>query len=211
MFCYRRPIVVVTALLALLLVSGTARAHERREVGPYLFVVGFLNEPAFAGEQNAMSVRISDAKTEEPAEGLEEHLSAQLIYGAEQRDMQLTPVWNDPGHYKAHFYPTAAGDYTFRFVGEIGGTPVDETFTSKPGGFNAVQDPVELQFPVHVPTAIDLNAQLLAAHSTARTATILGGAGLALGLVSLITALLALRGRRSTSAVQEPSAAGSAR
>ena len=33
--------------------ASPAYAHERRTVGPYQLVVGFLTEPAFAGTANA--------------------------------------------------------------------------------------------------------------------------------------------------------------
>lgn len=203
-------------LLVMLVVGGffsvsSASAHEHRDVGSYTFVVGFLNEPAFEGELNGMSVEITNAETKQPVEGLEKTLKAQVIFGAEQRDMTLTPVWNEPGHYKAHFYPTAAGDYTFRFYGDIEGAQVDESFTSKPGGFNAVQAPAELQFPASVPAASELSTQLAAAQSSARTATMLGGAGLLFGLVGLGVATVALRGRGSRANVGEPTVARSSR
>lgn len=201
-------------LLAMLLVGGlfsvsSASAHEHREVGKYTFVVGFLNEPAFEGELNAMSVRITNTETKQPVEGLESTLKAELIHGAAKRDMTLTPVFNDPGHYKAHFYPTAAGAYTFHFFGDIEGTPIDEQFTSKPGGFNEVQAPAALQFPASVPAANELSTQLAAAQSAAQTAMLLGGAGLLFGLVGLGVAVAALRGRSGRAKIGEPSAARS--
>ena len=68
---YRSVIALFAALLALVLVPTLALAHERREVGNYLFVVAFLNEPAFQEEQNRMSVRITNKDTEQPVEKLE--------------------------------------------------------------------------------------------------------------------------------------------
>jgi hypothetical protein len=203
-------------LLVALLVGGffsasKALAHEHRDVGKYTFVVGFLNEPAFQGELNAMSVRITNAETKQPVENLEKTIKAQLIFGAEQRDMTLTRVFNDPGHYKAHFYPTETGAYTFRFFGDIEGTQIDEKFTSKPGGFNEVQGPAELQFPVKVPANTELNTQLAAAQNAVRTATLLGAGGLVLGLISLVTAFMALRRRTDTGTVREPSVVQSSR
>jgi len=41
----------------------------------------------------------------------------------------------------------ATGDYTFRIVGDIEGTPVDETFTSSPQGVDAVQPREPFEFP----------------------------------------------------------------
>jgi hypothetical protein len=180
-----------------------ASAHEHRDVGKYEFVVGFMNEPAFEGEQNGVWVQITEKATSRPVENLAETLKAQVIFGDQQRDMTLKPAWGEKGVYTADFYPTSSGDYTFRFMGEIEGTTVDEKFTSSPDGFNSVQPISELQFPAKVPTANEAATQIAAAQSTARTATILGGAGLALGLVSTIVALLALRGRGTTSGTRE--------
>lgn len=203
-------------LLATLLIGGffgvsSVSAHEHRDVGKYTFVVGFLNEPAFESELNAMSVQITNTEAKLAVEGLENTLKAQLIFGGEQRDMTLTPVYNEPGHYKAHFYPTAAGDYTFRFYGNIQGVEVDEKFTSKPGGFNSVQPAAELQFPAKLPAASELSTQLAAAQSSAQTATMLGGAGLLFGLIGLGTAAAALRGRGARAAAGDRSVAQSSR
>jgi hypothetical protein len=209
--CFSRAMLLFVLLVGGLLSASRASAHEHRDVGKYTFVVGFLNEPAFEGELNAMSVRITNTETKLPVEGLEKALKAQLIFGSEQRDMELRPVFRDPGHYKAHFYPTAAGDYTFRFFGDIEGTQIDEKFTSKPGGFNSVQAPSELQFPAKVPANAELSSQLAAAQSSARTATMLGGGGLLFGLVSLGMALAALRHRGTRAQLGEPSVARSSR
>ncbi|HEY3126471.1 MAG TPA: hypothetical protein VGK07_05385, partial [Candidatus Limnocylindria bacterium] len=40
--------------------AGTAAAHERRMVGPYQFVVGWLNEPAYVGLMNSLDLRVTD-------------------------------------------------------------------------------------------------------------------------------------------------------
>jgi hypothetical protein len=41
----------------------------------------------------------------------------------------------------------AAGDYTFHIFGTINGDAIDETFTSSPEGFGAVEDAATIQFP----------------------------------------------------------------
>ena len=195
------------ALLCAFLLPVVASAHEHRAVGNYEFVVGFINEPAFEGEQNGIWVQITDKATQTPVENLADTLKAQVIYGAEQLDLALEPAWNEKGVYTADFYPTAAGDYTFRFYGDIAGTTIDEKFTSSPEGFSSVQATSALQFPAKVPAATELSAELAAARSSARTSMILGGAGLALGLVSLGVAASALRGRRANTVPTERSAA----
>ena len=184
---------VLFAVLAAVVVPGIASAHEHREVGEYEFVVGFANEPAYENEQNGIWVSVKNHETGAPVEGLEGTLKAQVIYGASTRDMELAPAWGEEGVYTSNFYPTAAGDYTFRFFGDINGTPVDESFTSSPEGFNAVGSVSELQFPAQVST----NAQL---QSQIRTAQMLGAAGLVVGVAGLLLAAWALRSRRSAPA-----------
>lgn len=198
---------IAVALLSALLLPVAVSAHEHRDVGQYKFVVGFINEPAFEGEQNGIWVSITDKTTQTPMENLAETLKAQVIYGEQQLDLALEPAWNEKGVYTADFYPTSAGDYTFRFFGDVNGTAIDETFTSSPEGFSSVQPTTALQFPAKVPAATELRSELAAALRMARTATILGGAGLAFGLISLLAALGALRGRRTPAALDERSAA----
>ena len=55
----RLAIAVSLALaLAAAFASATARAHEDAEVGGYTVTVGFLKEPAYEGEMNAVEVRV---------------------------------------------------------------------------------------------------------------------------------------------------------
>ena len=49
----------VAAVLLLTLCAAVAAAHEHRNVHEYNFVVGFIQEPAFEGLLNAVSVRIT--------------------------------------------------------------------------------------------------------------------------------------------------------
>lgn len=190
-------VVVLAAVLYGGLLPPAAFAHEHREVGKYVFVVGFINEPAFQGEQNGIYVKITEKERDKPVEGLADTLKAQVIHGANTRDIELHQAWGETwgekGVYTAVFYPTATGDYTFRFFGDIAGTQVDEQFTSSPEGFDSVASPAEFQFPAKVAGPDELSMQLAAAQSATRTALLLGGAGLAVGVVGLITAFLALR------------------
>jgi hypothetical protein len=147
-------LVTVVALLLPALVT----AHEHREVagGQYELTVGFLNEPAFVNQQNGLSLRVvalagdgatapADAGT--PVEGLTDTVEATVIYGDQEMELELEPVFNDPGHYRAIFFPTAPGAYTFHITGEIEGSEIDETFTSGPETFSEVEPIEPYQFP----------------------------------------------------------------
>ena len=194
-------------LFALLIVPAVASAHEHRDVGTYEFVVGFKNEPAFENEQNGIWVEITDKASGAPVENLAETLKAQVIFGSQTRDMTLKPAWGEKGVYISDFYPTAAGDYTFRFFGDINGTPIDEKFTSAPDGFNSVQPVTELQFPTKIASASEMSTQLAAAQRTAQIAMGLGVAGLGLGTLGLILGALAFRRRGGATPQREQSVA----
>jgi hypothetical protein len=189
-----RLLMILLIAIALLAPSATL-AHEHREVGPFEFTVGFMHEPAFEHEQNGIWLRVERHDSGEPVEGLAGSLRAEVIKGAQQRELELRPAWNEPGVYTAVFYPTEPGDYTFRFTGEIEGQAVDESFTSSPGGFDSVREVSALQFPASVPGNTVLMAELESARSTARIAMGVAIAGMLLGLGGLIAGLLALRGR----------------
>ncbi len=151
-----RQILALTAVAALL-IGGygifRADAHEQRDVADqYSFVVGFLAEPAFAGQQNGLSLEISTLDptggiASQPVEGAAETLTAEVGYGDQSMPITIEPVYGQPGAYRAIFFPTAPGDYSFHITGTIGETAIDETFTSADGEFGAVQDPAPLQFP----------------------------------------------------------------
>ena len=53
----------LASLLVLSLTVGAALAHEGRPVGDYRFIVGWLEEPAYEGARNAVSVRVNKVIT----------------------------------------------------------------------------------------------------------------------------------------------------
>ncbi len=151
----------VVALAAVSLVGflpTLASAHETRDVagGKYHLVVGFLDEPPFTGFKNSLDLRVSDNALPSPAagetatngvEGLESTLQAEIIYGDQKKSLTLVPRFRTPGAYNAWVIPMAGGDYSFHIFGTINGDAIDETFTSSPEGFSAVQDAASIQFP----------------------------------------------------------------
>ena len=46
--------------------TGQALAHEDREAGGYKLVVGFMDEPAYEGERNAVSLRVTKESRRRP-------------------------------------------------------------------------------------------------------------------------------------------------
>ena len=195
----RRPLAVFAiAVVSLLVVAAPADAHERRNVGPYLFVVGWLNEPAFEGQPNAATVRISDTRETpaKPVEGLEKGLRIEVIQGGlASFGGELHTVFGQPGLYALYLYPTVAGQYRYRVTGTIGTTTVNETFESGPTTFNDVQAATALQYPTKVPTGGDLASELAAARDAANGARAMAIAGIAIGIVATVLAIASARRR----------------
>ena len=142
-------------LTMLALLAGPAAAHEEREVGGFALVVGFGQEPAYAGQPNSVQLLLS--KGGNPITDLGDTLSVAVGFGDQSRDVSVEPFFEigefgTPGDYRAWFIPTRAGQYSFHFTGTIRGTKIDETFTSGPKTFGDVVSPADVEFPVQDPT-----------------------------------------------------------
>jgi len=204
-------LVVALTTVILVGVAGPASAHERREVGQRVFVVGFGEEPAYAGQPNSVQLLLSDQK-ERPVTDLGDALSVEVVFGDQRTELSLEPrfvvgVFGEPGDYRAYFVPSRPGRYTFQFSGTIKGQQVDETFTSGPKTFDDVQDPAAQMFPVRDPSTGQLAERL--DRDVARldssiddvdqglgVARVLGIAGIVVGLVAVGFALATLRRRK---------------
>jgi hypothetical protein len=136
-----------------------ARAHEERQVGGHTLVVGWLDEPAFAGFKNAVQL-IASHGDGDPVTGAT--LEVEVIFGeagADERTeaMLLEPAFGSPGEYHAFLIPTRPGTYTFHVSGALEeGEELDETFTSGEQTFNDVREPTEAQFPAQDPSTGEL-------------------------------------------------------
>ena len=180
-----RATVLSVALVAL--TAGGALAHESREVGEHTFVVGFMDEPVFTGQKSGLEFLVTLGE-EKPVEGLEETLQAQVTFGSETRDLEISPRFGEPGAYESVFFPTAAGPYTFRIFGEVEGEPFNESFTSGPETFGEVEELAGGQFPVQFPATADVVAGAEAGAAAATQATI----ALVLAILGLLAGLVAL-------------------
>jgi hypothetical protein len=209
------PAVILMA--ALILLTNIAYAHERRMVGDYEFVVGFLVEPAIEGEKNGVDLRVRIPSEEEggtptPVEGVHETLQVEITHvpSGVSKSAELRAIFNDPGHYTSDLIPTAPGPYRFHFTGSVGDLTVDEIFESGPGTFGEVEPSVDFQFPETIPQAREMESAIrgtqdtaqqsaaaitaaeeaaAAAQSTATIALILGAVGLLAGAGGVVMAL----------------------
>lgn len=191
----RLPLALLAAVLLSLLAASPAAAHGHITVGDYELVIGFRSEPALQGEPNGLDLRVTNVKTGELVAGLEETLSAEIGFGGSTQSLELRARWGEEGSYTADVLPTAAGDYSFRIFGEIAGTPVDETMTSSPDTFSAVETKAAISFPAPEPSVAELQTQVAAARQQSLIAILVGGAGALLGLAGLA---FGLRSRRSS-------------
>ncbi|HEX6207271.1 MAG TPA: hypothetical protein VF058_02825, partial [Actinomycetota bacterium] len=141
--------------MLLLLAPAPAMAHEGREVGDVVMVVGFGSEPAMAYEPNWASLTLTDHDMEEPIlNGVD--LEVEITYGEESTTMAMEPAFGDTGEYRAVFVPSRPGDYSFRFFGTVRGQRINETFSSGPDTFSPANDPAELSFPAQDPTVAEV-------------------------------------------------------
>ncbi|MDQ3855766.1 MAG: hypothetical protein M3281_05150, partial [Chloroflexota bacterium] len=74
---------------------------------------------------------------------------------------------------------------------------VHEVFESGPNRFDGVVDVAELQFPVKAPAPDALQASLDDVRHAAAQARLIGFAGIAVGALGLLTAVVALARQRS--------------
>jgi hypothetical protein len=198
---------------ALCLVLGTtaapAIAHTTKDVGAYTFTVGWGSEPTYAGQQNSVQLLLYDKASGKPILDLGDTLTVTVVYADKQAEFPLTPEFDaeeglgTPGDYRAWFFPTAPGDYTFHFTGTIGAQKVDESFTSGPTTFSTVEESTAAQFPVKAPTNVQLSQRMdaelsrLATESQVSSARTMAIVGIVLGVIGIAIAAFALTRKRA--------------
>jgi hypothetical protein len=201
-----RLLLVLALAVALLL---PADAHTQKNVGAYQFTVGWGAEPAYAGQLNSVQLVLATLSTGKPYTQLTDTLKVTVVYAQQHVDFAITPTFDPdtgvgtPGDYRAWFFPTAPGNYTFHFTGTIGSQQVDQSFTSSPTTFATVEDPAGVQFPMKAPSNAQLAARIGA--DSARTATqsqvssarTLGLVGIVVGVIGIAVATVALVRKRA--------------
>jgi hypothetical protein len=159
-------VILAFALMGLIaLGTGPAVAHEERDVGSFHLAVGFGQEPAYAGQENSVQMFLNDAN-DEAITDLGDTLKVEVAYqGQTMPALTMQPnfevgEFGIPGDYRAFFFPTRPGSYSFHLTGTIKGQKIDETFTSGPSTFSDVEDPSGVEFPVKDPTTGELATRL---------------------------------------------------
>jgi hypothetical protein len=139
---------IIGGLMAVMLILPlSVDAHESQvfEVNgvQYKFVIGSLNEPVVVDDKTGVDLRISENLSGNPVEGLGETLKVELIAGDKKKTLDLSPVYNTPGSYKAPFFPTVATTLSYRVFGTLNETPIDLTFSCSPAGHTAATENTE--------------------------------------------------------------------
>ena len=219
------------AVLLAALAAAPASAHAEKKAGKYSFVVGFGNEPAYAGQPNSLQVIISrDGK---PAVDLASQLDGLLAhaYYGNKADPKLDKIelplephfgdgWGTPGDYRSFFVPTQAGTYTVHLHGKLGAQKINLVIPSGPSTFSNVNDPAKTAFPAIKDPSTGQLAQRLDREATRLTATVqaatvaqraaedaagqarlLAIAGLLVGAIGLVVGALALARARRPAAL----------
>jgi hypothetical protein len=177
-----------------LALTGSASAHERRNVQSYTFVVGWVTEPAYVNFNNAVDLRVTRTADASPVMGLQDTLKTEVTQGDKKVEVAFRPRSNTPGAYDGRMFPTAVGEYTFRIFGTIEGSQINERFTSGPNTFGSIQAPEG--FPVAMPINQQLEESLggleqrvvnleSADSGDSDTAMMVGLLGVMVGLVGL--------------------------
>ena len=214
--------IVTAGLLAagsLLLLATPASAHEDRVVGDFEMTVGFATEPAFAGQPNGVELFLSEHH--EAVTDLADELEVTVTFGEQTSEAMPFEAafevgeFGTPGDYRADFVPSQPGTYSFHVSGTFHGQDFDEEFTSGPRTFGDVEDLNAASFPqVTAPsnqelaTRIDQEAArgadaLRAASAAASTAEddaagarTLGVAGIGIGALGVVVAVVAIASAR---------------
>jgi hypothetical protein len=210
-------IALVVALIIGVFTTSTALAHEVRHVGSYTFVVGFINEPAYAGQLNSIDLTICKGDqcnyvvqdgsriVSNPVNDADKTLKAEVSQGTvAPLSLPLEPRFRNPGKYASYFVPSKVGTYTFHISGTLEGNQINEKFTSGPNTFGDANQ-IQVYPPVTQTTATQADVQTT--QNSANTAMTLGIVGIIVGVVALAVGGFALgrRSRQSGAAQQEVS------
>jgi hypothetical protein len=187
--CLRGVALIVTGL-ALSLAPG-AVAHVRKVVGPYALSIGWANEPAYTGLDNAVEVVVTKASSGVPLSEIMGTMTAQVSFGDARVELPLYPT-RTPGDFRAPLVPTRAGTYRFHIIGMIRGMAVDADYGCSDATFSCVRDASEVEFPARDPSTGELAARLAhAAPQVGPGGTDATARDLAIGAIAVAAVALA--------------------
>lgn len=179
---------VVCSPFAMQSVSG----HRSVEIPPYRFVAGWVEEPAVAGERNALDLEIELLPDRTPVLDAHKNLTANLTKGSVTFAAPLAPRFGQPGRYTFVVIPTEPGNYTLRVAGILNGTAINLTVD-----LDEVVPLSDLQFPRPTPTPEELHRRIgdlqgQVSGLQGQVTTLLAVAAIGLFLAGISTTLLVL-------------------
>jgi len=163
-----RVLAFALALVASATLAIPVFAHTGHEVGAYVLEIGWLHEPAFVGQPNAVQVTVTTHADGKPVLdlGAEDLAVVVSTAGADSPSLSFEPAFDAEelegslGEYDAALVPTAPGDYTFHITGTVHGTAVDLTVASGDETFDQVVSSSDLEFPAKMPTLTEVGTRL---------------------------------------------------
>lgn len=144
----------LAAVLAVLgLVAATphtlAAAPIVRTINGYSVTFGYTTEPPYMEEITRLRVEVKDSAGQ-PVTGLEDDLKVtgrvQILEVERDFEITLLAFTDRPGVYEGVFVPPKPGDYEWRLTGALGGSPVDERFTSGEGLLAPITVRTEIEY-----------------------------------------------------------------
>lgn len=196
------------ALLGLLvlfvaLATTPAVAHETRDVGGFRVTVGWVDEPAYRGFENAIEATLATADGAAVTDLGGGALTVEVSTADDAATFALQPDGR-PGVFVARLVPTRVGVYTFHVSGLVQGKVVDVSSTCSAQTFDCVSDPVAVQFPEREPSAAEAMERIERglpraerAHGVASDARSFALAALGVATAAVAVAVVALRRARS--------------
>jgi hypothetical protein len=154
-----------------------AGAHAVVQVGSLTVAIGWLHEPAYVGNDNAVQVLVKDAQGNPLTTITDKDLQVEVSLGAQKMAAQpLVPTFDSDtglglhGEYESRIIPTAPGNYTFHVFGKVAGSaPIDQSITASSTTFNEVVEQSAAQFPTKLPSISELNQKVDAVNTRAGT------------------------------------------
>jgi hypothetical protein len=147
--------------------AGATQAHVLKDFGTYSVALGWVVEPTYVGQVNAIQVVVKDKQGKAVTDLADGDLKVIVSVGGQQSSaLALNNKFDPdtglgvPGDYEAPITPTTPGDYTFHLTGSIHGEAVDETATSSDSTFDSAVEATDIEFPNKLPSLTEITTSL---------------------------------------------------
>jgi hypothetical protein len=157
----------VAASIITIAAAGATQAHVLKDFGTYSVALGWVVEPTYVGQVNAVQVVVKDKQGKAVTDLADGDLKVIVSVGGQQSSaLALNNKFDPdtglgvPGDYEAPITPTTPGDYTFHLTGSIHGQAVDETATSSDSTFDSAVEATAIEFPNKLPSLTEITTSL---------------------------------------------------